>query len=398
MHHNSSDLLELAARVAQLSEERWGIRGRTVIVGRDPSLAEAQHKLLQFAQADAPVLITGETGSGKEMFARALHVLSARSKLPFLSVNCAKFQDSQLLATELFGHCRGSFTGASTDRPGVFEEAGSGIVFLDEVAELSLAAQSMLLRALSEGEVVRVGENRPRHVQARVVAATACDLATAVKSGVFRQDLYFRLRFLRLRIPPLRERGDDWSLMTLHYLSQLNRQFTTNKTFDDDSLAMLAGYRWPGNVRELRGLIEIAYHSCRGECITPGDFADELMDGHTPATSHVEEPAPVTPHANGHGHGAHDLLGLLVASKKNFWDGVYGPYKARELNRSEVKELIGLGLQVTRGSYKRLLPLFGIAPKDYLKFMDFLRHHQLKPNAPSEPNEALLKALNPEPL
>ena len=361
---------ELARKIAQLSIQRWGQRGATVILGADHALLEAQRQLVQFAQADAPVLIGGETGSGKELFARALYLLGGRSHERFLCVNCAKYQDSQLLASELFGHKKGSFTGALADRAGVFEEATGGVVFLDEIAELSLAAQAMLLRTLSEGEVVRVGENRPRHADVRVITATARNLPAMVVSREFREDLYFRLRFLQLHIPPLRERGNDWRLMVDYYLDRLNQRFECRKRFSSAALALLEQYRWRGNVRELQAVVEVAFHSAIGTDIEPCSIVSELA---TEDMAHETTVSPQTPAAPS------DPLERMVTHGDSFWDVVHRPFIARELNRSEVRAVILRGLQLTQGSYKRLLPLFGIPADEYLKFMDFLRHHDLKP-------------------
>ncbi|HEX2187654.1 MAG TPA: sigma-54 factor interaction domain-containing protein, partial [Longimicrobiaceae bacterium] len=197
---------DLARHLRLLSAEQWGERNGVALIGRHARLLEAQEKALFFAQAEAPVLVTGETGTGKELFARAVYLLGSRRGAPFVSVNCAQFGESQLVASELFGHRRGSFTGAVADHRGVFEEADGGVVFLDEVGELSSSAQAMLLRVLGEGEVVRVGESRARRVDVRVVAATNRDLREMVADGRFREDLYYRLRFLHLHVPPLRER------------------------------------------------------------------------------------------------------------------------------------------------------------------------------------------------
>jgi transcriptional regulator with GAF, ATPase, and Fis domain len=365
---------ELAQKITQLSLERWGQRGATIILGLHDTMLEAQRHLVQFAQADAPVLIGGETGSGKELFARALYLLGGRSRQRFLCVNCAKYQDSQLLASELFGHKKGSFTGALVDRAGVFDEASGGVVFLDEIAELSLAAQAMLLRTISEGEVVRVGENQPRHTDVRVITATARDLQGMVARGEFREDLYFRLRFLRLRIPPLRERGGDWRLLLDYYLRRLNRQFGQRKWFSDAALALLEHYHWPGNVRELHALAEVSFHSATDSEIGQSCVGTELTADHTVARGASPAASSTTP----------ALLDFerMVNQGHSFWDVVHRPFIERELNRSEVRALIVRGLRLTDGSYKRLLPLFGIAQDDYLKFMDFLRHHQLKPNSP----------------
>jgi DNA-binding NtrC family response regulator len=371
-----SGCTDLARQVYELSMQRWSGERAIPLIGRCAAMCDVQHRLLQFAQADSPILITGETGTGKELFARAACVLSPRRQGPFLSVNCARYQDGNLLASELFGHAKGSFTGAVTDRPGFFEDAHGGVLFLDEVGELSRSAQAMLLRVLSEGELTRVGENRPRHVDVRLVAATARDLEAEVESGEFREDLYYRLRYLRVRIPPLREREEDWLFLLDFWLRSLEVRTGQDKRFSAASLATFAAYSWPGNVRELRSLVELAFYASPGPAIEPNAFAQELRqvaDGEAPAGACMAAPASGPP-----GTAEHLYLRMRDGGE-SFWDVVSKPFMARELNRTEVRAVVAIGLGEAMGSYKRLLALIGLEQSAYLRFMDFLRHHQLKP-------------------
>lgn len=378
---------DLARHVRILSVEQWGERRKTALVGRHEAIVAAQEKVLRFAQADGPVLITGETGTGKELFARAIYLLSSRRRRPFLTVNCAQYGDGNLIASELFGHRRGSFTGAVDDHRGVFEEADGGVVFLDEVGELTPAAQAMLLRVLGEGEVVPVGDTRVRHVDVRVVAATNRDLKELVAAGKFREDLLYRLRFLHLRVPPLRDRGDDWRMLMQFYVRQLNSAAHSDKRFSERSLSRLGEYPWPGNVRELRSLVETSYHLCNGTgVIEPWMFEDHLDGPSAPALSSSSS-ASFSGRAVALGGmtiaspsvARQDRLGQMLAGEGTFWELVYEPFMDRDLNRAEVQAIIAEGLRRSNWSYKRALQVFRIEPDQYLKFMDFLRHHRLKP-------------------
>jgi DNA-binding NtrC family response regulator len=269
MHVGTDDFLTkpvepevLSARVAELLERRpiptrddAAVGG---IVGRTPPMRELFAAMRRVAPQDTTVLVTGETGTGKELVARALHRLSARSGAPFIAVNCAAFSEG-VLESELFGHVRGAFTGAIRERAGVFESAHGGTIFLDEVGEMSLGVQQRLLRVLQEREVTRVGASRPVRVDVRVVAATNRDLTSAVAAGTFRQDLYYRLAVFPLAIPPLRDRRADVPLLVAHALERLRDRVSGN-TLSCSSFAIriLRGHDWPGNVRELMSVVERA--------------------------------------------------------------------------------------------------------------------------------------------
>jgi DNA-binding NtrC family response regulator len=383
-------LTELAAKIRELSHARWGPHRDTAIVGLHTRMVEAQHRLLVCAQADSPVLITGETGTGKELVARAMHLLSRRRAAPYLCVNCAQYQDGQLIASELFGHRKGSFTGAVSDHRGIFEEADGGIVFLDEIAELSPAAQAMLLRTLGEGEILPVGESRPRTVNVRVFAATGRDLRAQVARGLFREDLYYRLRYLQVRVPPLRERGNDWELIAQGQLRSLATSCGTTKMLSDESRRLLHDHQWPGNVRELRSVIETAFHLCTGTTIEPADFAGDIDEEIVapPAAAPVPTPvfgvpAPLQIARELAAPGAATVAAVyraMVSDKQSFWALVYEPFMARDMSRTDARAIVERGLFDARGSYKRLLAMFNIESNDYLRFMDFLRHHRLKPD------------------
>ena len=340
------------------------------MVGASPALADAQTRLDRFARVDRPVLITGESGVGKELFARAAYLLSPRNGRAFVGVNCAQFVDENLLISELFGHKKGAFTGATTDRKGLFEEADGGVLFLDEVGELTPRAQAALLRAIGVGEIVRLGESTARRVDVRVVAATNRDLRAMVADGAFREDLYYRLAPLRLHVPPLRERGDDWQRIAEAYLAGLCRQAGEDRRLGASAVRALAGYSWPGNVREVRGLLDTAFCLCLGDTLEAADVEPELR-----AEAGELDETTLSLAAGGSG----DPYAQMSRGQGSFWSVVRDPYLDRELNRDEVRQIVERGLAEAGGSYKRALRAFGLPEAEYLKFMDFLRHHRLKP-------------------
>ena len=233
-------------------------------------------EILLAASSDANVLITGETGVGKELVAQAIHDNSNRAKKPYLQVHCAALPEN-LLEAELFGHSKGAFTGATTDRPGRFEAADGGTLLLDEIGEVPLGTQVKLLRVLQEKEVVRLGENHPRKVNVRIIAATHRDLPMMVKNGEFRSDLYYRLRVLPLRAPSLRERREDIPLLASTILFDLTRRYKREYvTLSTQATDVLLSYDWPGNVRELVNALEYALVHADGAVILPRHFPVEL--------------------------------------------------------------------------------------------------------------------------
>ncbi len=368
----ANDQLEIARHVRRLSVERWGERRSVTIVGKHPALDAALEQILAFAAVNAPVLLTGETGTGKELFARSLYLCSARRQRPYVAVNCAQFADSQLTASQLFGHKRGSFTGAVADHRGIFEEADGGVVFLDEVGELSPQSQAMLLRVLSEGEVVPIGTGVSRPVDVRIIAATSRELEPMVAAGTFRADLYFRLRYLQLHVPPVRERGDDWSLIAGRHLAQLSAS-GDRKRLCPEAFALLGAYGWPGNVREIKSVIDTGYCLTSGVVIAARSFSSALE-----RMSQLTQLRKI-PVGEEERDRVDALITRMTSRAESFWDVVHRPYIERDLNRAEVQAVIARGLAAARGSYKRMLTHFGLCDDDYLKVMDFLRHQNLKP-------------------
>lgn len=246
------------------------------IVGHSPAIQTLYKKIMRAATSDATVLITGESGTGKELVARALHDNSSRSKGPYIAVHCAALPEN-LLESELFGHVRGAFTGASAARVGRFEAAHGGTLLLDEVGEIPLSVQVKLLRVIQEREIVRLGENHTRPVDVRVIAATHRDLTAMVRNGEFREDLYYRLCVLPLEVPALRERQDDVIILANKILADLAKQYKQETLrFSQQTLLVLEAYNWPGNVRQLANAIEYAIVHCDTAVIEPLHLPDDL--------------------------------------------------------------------------------------------------------------------------
>ncbi|HEV8319462.1 MAG TPA: sigma-54 dependent transcriptional regulator, partial [Vicinamibacterales bacterium] len=237
------------------------------IVGRSRAILEVYKMVARVADSSASLVITGESGTGKELVARAIHQYGARHSQPFVAVNCGALTET-LLESELFGHVRGSFTGAIANRRGVFEQAGAGTVFLDEIGETSPALQVKLLRVLQEHEVVPVGGSTTVPIRARVLAATNTDLEQLAATGAFRRDLLYRLNVITIHLPPLRERGEDLPFLISHFLRKCTPAGAPVPVLDEEAQRALADYAWPGNVRELENTIERAVTLSRGRIVT----------------------------------------------------------------------------------------------------------------------------------
>lgn len=248
------------------------------IVGRTPEIQRLMRQIKRIAKVDAPVLIGGESGSGKELVAQAIHNASKRARSPFMVVNCGAIP-AALIQSELFGHEKGSFTGADRQRQGLIEAANGGTLFLDEIGDLPLEMQTNLLRFLQEGTIDRVGSTKTIRVDVRIVAATHVDLEAAVASGAFRKDLYYRLNVLPVAVPSLRERGDDIRLLAQHFFDRLsNDRGTRLKGFSQRAIVAMINHDWPGNVRELINRIRRALVLAEGKWILPADLGLEQLD------------------------------------------------------------------------------------------------------------------------
>ena len=360
-------LSPVAERLRQRSIELWGESRAVNIVGTSAETTSLLEKVEKMAPYDEPVLIFGESGVGKEALAEAIYLLGGRTSKKFIPVNCPQYQEGNLTVSELFGHRKGSFTGAVSDRRGCFDSADGGVIFLDEIGDLHMSAQVMLLRALATGEFQPLGSDATKQVSVRVVAATNRSLNQLAENQQFRRDLIFRLRYFQLRVPPLRKRGDDWRLLLGHFLRDLHARYGVEKQFSDDSLRLLRDYPWPGNVRELITVATMGYALADGDVIEPKDFLGQL------------EAEAGSPKERTKGSGRLDRLYEDLRSEEgDFWELVQEPFLDRELNRSEVRRLVGRGLRETHGNYGSLCQLWGVRQQQYQKFMDFLRHHRLK--------------------
>lgn len=274
------------------------------MVGKSQSMQVVYRQIRKLGAVDSTVLIEGETGTGKERVAHAIHAIGARSGKPFLAVNCAGLTES-LIASQLFGHKRGAFTGAIADHLGVFEAANGGTVLLDEIGDLPLNMQTTLLRILQEREVTRLGESTARQVDVRVIAATNQNLGQLVKAGRFRRDLLYRIRVARIGLPPLRQNREDIPLLVSAFISQMRQRLKTSAiVVSDKAMERLLRHDWPGNVRELQNAIEVGCIGCRNGVIRPEDLPPEVQDLQS-------ESPPITAHSEG--EGKHEVLAAIQA-------------------------------------------------------------------------------------
>ena len=335
---------------------------KPLIIGRSEALRVVCSLAERVAASDAKVLITGESGVGKDLIAQHVHFHSKRSVFPFVAVNCAGVTES-LLESELFGHAKGSFTDAVRDTVGKLQLAHQGTIFLDEVGEMSLRMQVLLLRFLENGEVQPVGADyRRARVDVRIIAATNRDLHQAVSSGRFREDLLYRLDVVHIHVPPLRDRPDDIRALVVHMLSKAERKIS----FSDEAIRALETYRWPGNVRELQNLVERLIWTSVGEVIGPDDLPVAMQPGR------VERIIPARERRR---QLADELYKSLTDGTLSFWEHVHRLFLGRDLTRHDIKELVGRGLSTTLGNYRTLVGLFGMPPTDYKRFLNFLTTH-----------------------
>jgi two-component system response regulator AtoC len=342
-----------------------------LLIGSSPVMTELKEEIDRVARSDAKVLITGESGTGKELVANAVHTGSGRAERPFIAVNCAGLPET-LLESELFGHVKGSFTGAYRDKPGKLEMAAQGTMFLDEIGEMTLRMQGLLLRFLETGEIQKVGTDRAvGRVDVRVVAATNRNLREMIGQGTFREDLFYRLNVIHLSVPPLRERRDDIPLLVDHFL-KLSLQGDSYgdsyivRDISPEAMALFTQYAWPGNVRELDNVIERLAVTGRRETIGIDELPSEIRSHQGVQRRPVKERRRTV---------ADELYQKLINERESFWSVVYPLYMQREITRSNVRDVVRKGLEEARGNYKIVARLFNLDPNDYKRFLNFLRKH-----------------------
>ena len=343
----------------------------TELTGTSPRIKALQEDIELAAHSDAKVLITGESGTGKEVVARLIHASGLRHARAFVAINCAGIPES-LLESELFGHERGSFTGAVRDRGGLLEAGHRGTAFLDEVGEMTLRMQGTLLRFLETGEIQRVGSDRRQTpIDVRIISATNRNLLNSIASSEFRLDLYYRLNVIHLTTPALRERPDDIPGLLEEFIGQYCRMYRMEAPrFSTEALDAFRAYDWPGNVRELKNVAERLVITRSGRVIGIADisFAAGPQEA---APAVVAQPAehPSESRADG-------LVSRMIRGGETFWSVVYEPFMARDLTRDDVRAVIRRGLEESRGSYKVLMRSFNLDERDYKRVLNFLRKHE----------------------
>ena len=366
-------------------------RALPLLLGESPALVELRRDIQAAARTEAKVLVLGETGVGKEVVAQLIHAQSARVGRSFVAVNCSGIPET-LLESELFGHVRGSFTGAYRDKPGLVRQADHGTLFLDELGEMSLRMQAVLLRFAETGEIQPIGSDAVTgRTDVRLITATNRDLRKQIEGGQFREDLYYRLNVIQIAVPPLRQRGDDVLLLLRYYLqraSEAHRLPLPELTPEAEQI--LLRYNWPGNIRELKNMTERLVVRASETPIRPEDLPREAR-GETETTVTVAV-AQGPDDSRGQtaagrqvvkGSEAAERLWQRLINGEDFWTVVHQPFKAHELTRDDLAALIDRGLQHTRGSYRALLATFGLPTSDYKRFHAFL--YQQNCNLPVGP-------------
>ncbi len=342
-------------------------RSQVQLTGRSAEVAALEQEIDRVARSDAKVLITGESGVGKEIVARAIHSRGPRASHVFAPVNCAGLPET-LLESELFGHVKGSFTGAYRDKPGKLETAHLGTIFLDEVGEMTLRMQGLLLRFLETGELQKVGaDGSGRIVNVRVIAATNRDLREMIKQGTFREDLFYRLNVIHIVVPPLRDRREDIPVLADQFLTQFTSSGRSSITgISPEAMKALTDYSWPGNVRELENVVERLVVTVSGQTIELEHLSSEIR---------AYDAVMLRPKRERRRTVADDLYKRMLEQHESFWTAVYPLFMDREITRANVREVVRRGLEEARGNYKIVARLFNMEARDYKRFLNFLRKH-----------------------
>jgi DNA-binding NtrC family response regulator len=340
---------------------------RHELIGSSAAIERLRRDIALAAISDAKVLITGESGSGKEVVVRALHGQGSRRARPLVSVNCAGVPET-LLESSFFGHVRGSFTGALYHRQGLLRAAHEGTVFLDEVGDMPLRMQSLLLRFLESGEIQRLGEERPTtRVDVRVIAATNRELASEVTTGAFRLDLFYRLNVIHLKVPPLRARPDDVVPLFEHFLGRLCRQHAAPRPeLSTEAVAALTHYHWPGNVRELQSVAERVALAGRQPVIDRSSIARHIT-GSGVTSDALPRPGPSS---------AAVLLDRVAVRGESFWKVVRDPFMSRDMTRQCLTSFVRLGLERAGGSYDGFARLLNMDRREGRRLVAFLKQHR----------------------
>jgi len=335
------------------------------VIASGPELQAVLARAKRVAASRTKVLITGESGVGKDVIARYIHAHSPRAQAPFVALNCAGVSET-LLESELFGHVRGSFTGAHRDKLGRLQMANRGTAFLDEIGEMSPRMQALLLRFLENGEIQKVGSDSiSATADVRIIAATNRDLRKMVREGQFRDDLWYRIKVVHLHIPPLRERREDIPLLLRYALERSG----ASCVISNEAMQILQDYAWPGNVRELQNVVEQVISTAGDQPVGVDDLPSSLL------TAVAGE---VTRSRDRRRHLADELYESLVSRKCDFWGHIQTLFINRDMTRDDLRAVIRRGLRVTGGSYRGLLPLFGIDGLDYKRFLNFLSAHDCR--------------------
>jgi DNA-binding NtrC family response regulator len=331
------------------------------LIGRSAAVERLRTAAARVAGGQAKVLITGESGVGKDLLARLIHARSSRADRPFVAINCAGVSET-LLESELFGHVKGSFTGAYRDKAGLFQLGDKGTVFLDEIGEMSLRMQAMLLRFLENGEIKPVGSDVvSSKVDVRIIAATNRNLPDMVARGLFREDLLYRIMVFQLEVPPLRDRREDIRPLMAHLSAQHNAELS----FDEEALAAIERYHWPGNIRELQNVVEQLV------CLGTGTVGVNDL----PPTLLAASNGPLRRGRERRRRLSDQLYEGLTTRSCSFWEHVYPMFINRDLTRGDLTALVAKALAATAGNYRAVLPLLGMEPSDYKRFLNLLSTH-----------------------